>query len=580
MPALIGKNHSTYNALTFAAVFGSETENLYLYVGKVVTWDDDNSPPTPEDTDGNHNSIWNNMAGMVKINANEVALGVVRNDWTSNTAYSRFHHANTNLGTDYYVLAGNSDRDVYKCLDNNGYSKSTSKPTHKNLGITKEVDGYAWKYMYTIRESDFVKFATANVIPAFVNRDVVDHSRMGGIIHVPLDSNNTVGIGEYYRGTGFVNTTYSTVASNATIFTTLNSNTVSNEIKVIADSGLAPWNNYYNNSAFFVTTGMGTGTYRKIIDYKVDSNGVPGPDGATITSANLVLDAAISEVSNGDMFIIGPMVHAPDNDLTGAGFLGIGKTNKTGNITSIETSLIGRGYANGTSANVVINGFYHPTSEGASVHPDGTNANVEFIIPPSGGGHGYNTFFELNAKYVIVAPQTVVARDHQTGIFSGYGNDYRQVGVVRNPIDINRNQRASRDSYDMRTTLYFDSSSSVNFQVDQRVYDSPDVNSETASGLVYNVCGSSPNRYLSLIDVQGQFANGDIVYNRLGDSATISTQSLSNFEYPLNSQNEPIDSVVPSSIAKYIGHIVYHENISPITRKTDQKEQFKFVFEF
>ncbi len=580
MPALIGKTLSTYNALTFASVFGSTTENLYLYVGKVVEWGDDNSPPTPEDTDGYNNSIWNNMAGMVRIASSEVSLGIVRNDWASDTAYSRFHHANTDLGTDYYVLAGASNRDVYKCLDNNGHSNSTSKPFHKNLGITREPDGYAWKYMYTIRESDFVKFATANVIPAFVDQDVSSSSRMGGIIHVPIPTNNIDGIGEYYRGTGFVNTSYSVIASNATIFTAIASGTSTNEIKVAASSGLAPWNDYYNNSAFFVTSGMATGTYKKIIDYKVDSNGVPGPDGATITSANLVLDAAISEVANGDSFIIGPMVHAPDGDLSGAGFLGIGKLNAAGNLVSIETSLIGRGYANGTSANVIINGVYDPTSTGADVHPNGTNANVEFIIPPSGGGHGYNTFFELNAKYVIVAPQTIVARDHQTGIFSGYGNDYRQVGVVRNPIDTHLGRRASRDSYDMRTTLYFGSSETVNFQVDQRVYNSADLNTETASGLVYNVCGSLPNRYLSIIDVQGQFANGDIVYNRLGDSARISTQNINRFEYPLNSQKHPIDSVVPSSVAKYIGQIVYHENISPITRRTDQKEQFKFVFEF
>tara|TARA_S200002703_G_scaffold152827_1_gene153697 strand:- start:58703 stop:60445 length:1743 start_codon:yes stop_codon:yes gene_type:complete len=580
LPALIGKKLSTYNALTFASVFGSTTENLYLYIGKVVSWDDDTSPPTPEDTDEYHNSIYNKMAGMVRINADDVSVGTVRNDWTSNTVYSRYHHSNTSIGDNYYVLAGSTDRDVYKCLDNNGDSRSTSKPTHKNLGITREPDGYAWKYLYTIKETDFIKFATANVIPVSINTDVARVSRKGGIIHLPLDANNTVGIGEYYRGAGYVNTSYSTSMTNATIFTTVNANTATNEIKVIADSGLSPWNDYYNNTAFFVTSGLGAGTLREVIDYKVASDGALGSDGATTTSANLVLSGLVSEFANGDSFILGAFVGDPDNDLNGSGFLGIAKTNRYGNVTSIDVSLIGRGYANGVSANVVIKGDYDPTSESASVHPDGTNANVEFIIPPSGGGHGYNPFFELAAKYVIVAPQTLIARDHQTGIFSGYGNDYRQVGIIRNPEDSRRGQLATRDSYDLRTTLYFATSETVNFQEDQRVYNSAIAGSESASGLVYTVCGSLPNRYLALVDVQGQFANGDIIYNRLGDSATISSQSLSNFEYPLNSQNEPVDSVMPSSIAKYTGQILYHENISPITRRTDQKEQFKFVFEF
>lgn len=577
MPALTGKKFSVYNAMTFAAVFGSSAENLYLYIGKPSPWNDDNSPPYPEDTDAYHNSIWNGMAGMVRINADEVALGITRNDWTSGTVYSRYHHANTDLGTNFHVLAGNLNRDVYKCLDNNGGSPSTSKPIHKNLGITREADGYAWKYMYTIADTDFVKFATANVIPVSKNSDVVRINRKGGIIHIPLDASKETGVGQYYRGTGYVNTSYSTLASNATIHTTVNSNTATNELKIIADSGLAPWNDYYNNSAFFVTTGLGAGTFRRIKDY---ITGGFGSDGSTATYANVILDSVVSEVANGDSFIIGPIITAPRNDLNGAGFLAIGKTNASGNITTVDVSLIGRGYSNGTSSNVYVNGIYNPGTPGYNDHPDGSGAEIEFILPPSGGGHGYNPFFELQANYAIISPQTLIPKDDQTGIFAGYGNYYRQVGVVRNPIDMRSGSFAKRDSYDMRTTIYFAASETINFLEGQRVYNSSIENQETASGLIYDVSGSIPNRYLALVDVQGQFANGDIIYNRLGDTATISTASLSNFEYPLYSQNEPTYSVMPAGIAKYIGEIIYHENISPISRVLDQKEQFKFIFEF
>ena len=434
--------------------------------------------------------------------------------------------------------------------------------------------------MYTIKESDFVRFATANVIPVSINEQVSNASRNRAIIHLPIDAKNTVGIGEYYRGTGFVNTSYSSIASNATIHTAISSNTTTNEIKIIADSGLAPWANYYNNSAFFVTTGVGAGTYRRIVTHKVDSDGALSSDGATAKSANLVLSAPVSEFANGDSFIIGPIVSDPENDLDGRGFLGIGKTNKTGNITSIDVNLIGKGYANGTSANVDINGVYHPTSQGYNIHPSGANANVEFIIPPSGGGHGFDPFFELDAKYVIVAPETLVAADHQTGKFVGYGNEIRQVGIIREPLDMGRGMVATDDSYDMRTTLYFATSSVLSFQPDQRIYNTVTPGEESASGLVYSVCGDSPNRYLTIVDNKGQFANGDVIYNRLGDSATISSVNLSLHEYPINSQIRPLDSVMPGRIAKYTGDILYHENISPIDRRLDQKEQFKFVFEF
>ena len=579
MPALIGKKLSTYNAIAFSSVFAAD--GIYLYVGNVINWDDDSSPPTPEDTDGFINSVWDKMVGMVRVKPSDISIGIKRNNWASNTAYERYHHANTSLGDDYYVLAGSTDRDVYKCLDNNGGSKSTSKPTHKNLGITRESDGYAWKYMYTIRETDFVRFATANVIPVHTNDSVRNRSRRGTIIHLPIDANDTDGIGEYYRGTGYVNTSYSTLASNATIFTTLNSNTTTNEIKIIADSGLAPFNNYYNNSAFLVTSGTGTGTYRRISGYNVDGgDGTFGSDGSTATSANIIFSGIVSEFANGDTFMIGPIVREPENtNLDGRGFVGIGKTNRYGNVTSIEISTIGAGYANGTSGNADVRGIYHETSQPSS-HPNGRNANVEFIIGPAGGGHGYNPAFELRAKYVIVAPETLVAKDHQTGTFSGFGNDYRQVGIVRNPIDVTTRGVARLDSYDLRTTLYFSSSSTLNFQADQRVYNDTTVGEETGSGDVYSICGTLPNRYMTLVDVKGQFANGDVIYNRLGDSATISSENLSSFEYPLHSQNEPTYSIMSPKIAKYQGEILYHENISPITRIMDQKEQFKFVFEF
>ena len=105
-------------------------------------------------------------------------------------------------------------------------------------------------------------------------------------------------------------------------------------------------------------------------------------------------------------------------------------------------------------------------------------------------------------------------------------------------------------------------------------------NLKSASGIIWNICGTGSDEYLSLVDVRGQFANGDVLYNRLGDSFTISSGSLGNYEYPLNSGVQPKSSVINSGIAKYTGEILYHENISPITRRLDQKEEFKFIFEF
>jgi hypothetical protein len=570
LTAFTGKKFRVYNANTFASSFASDP--IYLYVGRTEAWDDDEAPPSANDTPQGHKRIWDRMLGAIRVNRNQVALGIARNEWASGTKYNMYHHANTvAMANNYFVVNKESPYNVYKCLDNNGYEPSTVEPVHTNLGITKEIDGYYWKYMYTIPDTVYTHLITDNVIPVFRNSSVSSLSRNGSILNLPISANNTEGIGAHYRGLGFVNTSYQTDADTPYIFTTVWANTSTNEIKVAAASGFAPADDYYNNCAFFVTSGGAKGTYRRIIDSKSSDT----INQTSAKSTNLVLSSAVSNFANGDDFIIGPMVVVA-NELAGRNFLAMGRTNKYGNVTSIDVNQSGFGYANG-DATVLINGYYHPAPD----NPDGTGATTELIIPPT-GGHGFNAYTELDARYVIVAPETTTppAGDHETGSFIGYGNDIRQYGLLRGPIDAYSKTTAYGFSYDLKTTIYFKNATAINFAVDDRVYNTGQQGGETASGTVWNICGNSPNEYISLVDVQGQFANGDILYNRKGDVARIHSASLSNFEYPLNSGVSPFNPVVGGQLTKYTGEIIYHENIKPITRAIDQKESFQVIFEF
>ena len=569
MTSFIGKKFNVFNANSFATSFMSDA--IYLYVGRVLAWDTETSPPVANDTTYNHNKIWDNMCGVVRVNRDQVALGIKRNDWTTGTVYNKYHHANTNAqlatGNGFYVLAGLADRDVYKCLDNDGESYSSVKPTHKNLGATKENDGYVWKYMYSIENAQFTQFATSYIIPVFIDTDVANFSKRNSILHLPISAKSIDGIGKEYRGTGFSNGTVGVFAVNPSIYTTVFSNSATYELTVNATSGLAIHDDYYNDSAFLITSGKAKGTYRLIADSK---------KGATDSTSNLVLSSVVSNIANGDTFIIGPKVFVSD-DINGIGFLGIAEVNSSGNVTAINTSLTGKNYANGDAV-VLVNGDYHPTT---ASFEDGSGATVELIIPPSGGGHGFNPLMELDAKYVIVSPETPLAKDHQTGQFVGYGNEIRQIGLIRNPIDKSTNQIADKESYDLRTSIYFEHPTDINFVKDQTVYNRLIEEKETAMGVIDAVCGEEPRQYISLSRTQGRFIKGDVIYNRLGDSATISDVSLEYHPYPITSiSTSPDYPVKEGGLAKYTGDILYHENISPITRRLDQKENFKFIFEF
>jgi sugar lactone lactonase YvrE len=77
-----------------------------------------------------------------------------------NTAPSGFNRLED---CNFYVMT--DDFNVYKCLDNNNNSPSTSKPTGTQVEPLKLIDGYIWKYMYNVPIGLRNKFLTGDQIP-------------------------------------------------------------------------------------------------------------------------------------------------------------------------------------------------------------------------------------------------------------------------------------------------------------------------------------------------------------------------------------------------------------------------------
>ncbi|MCX8008113.1 MAG: hypothetical protein N3A54_00240 [Patescibacteria group bacterium] len=68
----------------------------------------------------------------------------------------------------YYVVT--DDLNVYVCISNNNLALSTVKPTNTNTNVPDTgpaalADGYVWKFIYSIPESDAEKFMTTNWFP-------------------------------------------------------------------------------------------------------------------------------------------------------------------------------------------------------------------------------------------------------------------------------------------------------------------------------------------------------------------------------------------------------------------------------
>lgn len=204
-----------------------------------------------------------------------------------------------------------------------------------------------------------------------------------------------------------------------------------------------------------------------------------------------------------------------------------------GEITKITITNAGSGY---TSATVSISG-------------DGSSATATPIISPK-GGHGANAIEELGGKYVLLN----VRLDGSESNTITTDNDFRQVGLIRDPYEYGTTDRALSTNY-RQTYRYTLGGVSGTFTQDESVSDG----SNTALVVEYD----ATNSYLfTLKPLTLDFAN----------AATL-TGSSSNATATIIAIDTP-------GLDPYSGDLIYIENRVPISRSEDQIEDVKLIIEF
>lgn len=188
MAAIITDQIRILNAKNFVDQVRSSDNSYYSFVGLPnpsdyqSNWDFD--PPSPKDNFDEENNYWDTMIALKKINSSDVRRVVARRLWSSGTTYDMYRHDYSRTNTakisgstslyssSYYIL--NSDYRVYICLqngtdpDNPTGRPSLDEPTFTDLeprSAGSSGDGYIWKYLYTIKPSDIIKFESTDFIP-------------------------------------------------------------------------------------------------------------------------------------------------------------------------------------------------------------------------------------------------------------------------------------------------------------------------------------------------------------------------------------------------------------------------------
>ena len=200
MPAIITNKFRLNNAEQFHESFSEPTNNIYyLGIGRPQAWGTltradgrtdyegtDSNPTTPGDTVVNEFYTFDELTAAKRITGSDISFVIPRRNWTSGTVYDIYRHdygeyttgststritstsgATTLLDSTFYVLS--SDRNVYKCLNNNNGATVSDEPTGVSTTPITTTDGYIWKYMYTLSAAQQSNFLSTDFMAIATN---------------------------------------------------------------------------------------------------------------------------------------------------------------------------------------------------------------------------------------------------------------------------------------------------------------------------------------------------------------------------------------------------------------------------
>ena len=413
----------------------SHTEN-YIFIGKVLPWENETNPPVYTDTILNEKDLRNNMLVIRKLFPENIAFCAKRINWNYNTVYNKFDdsielYSDQKL-VDFYVM--NNEKNVYKCLDNNRGGPSLSSPSGTDSEIIILSDGYQWKYLYSISE-ELAKFITDEFIPIeFLDRliydsnDVrvnqlsveldaksngkgkitsVDITQVGG--SYPFSVEYDQDISTYVPEDSHFVQSYSRVANVDTIYVNMETGDVSRQDDF-----------YTENYSVYFCKGPGAGQVRGLKSFN-------GQTGA------IVLDKPLSiQVNTQTMYKILPKITVIGD---GSGALFIPKLNfNSNNIEKI----------------IVLSGGVGYSRASLSVKTSRVGVENETLVRPIFTpyyGHSSNAFKELGCKNLMINTKF------------GYGdknmnfyNEFRQIGIIQDPTIFTRTSNNNKVILDIEST--------------------------------------------------------------------------------------------------------------------------------
>lgn len=525
MPSVTSKKLPYIASIQFKESFYEPSPEVgYVYIGKPLAYENEETPDTTIDSVNDEKLIWENMIAAKRITGNDVELVIPLVDWTSNTKYKQYDDLvdledlitgeNSLNVKPMYVYT--SQRNVYKCVSNNASALSIIEPTGdytSSNGNIATSDGYIWKYMFKVSPSN--KFLSEDWIPVPTSNNQLDY----GVSSLGIVDGELTTIVVANPGSGYYENNVSVVPFFSAGCTTL---TLANTTNVAANMTVSG-------------TGITPGTHITTID--VPNNKInlsiqtAGAGGGNTTANQISLTTRVYV----------------DGDGTGLAASAVLSSNGTvnGYISKVTVSSIGTNYTR-------ANAFVYGTGSGASLR----------AIRSMKYGHAKYPAKELGANSVMIVSRIGEIDSTENGNIPA-NTTFRQYGVMVNPHKYGNTRvmlpTEANGVVSQSTSLTITAGS--NYSLGEFVYQGTQNDVSTASA--YGFVLDQTSNQVRLTNVRGTFRTGFPLY---GASSGISNRLISAIKNP---ELEP-----------YSGDIIYTENAIKTQRAEGQAEVIKLIVRF
>jgi hypothetical protein len=408
LPATLTIEHSVNNLQNFLADINSGSNTYYYWVGGTLPWPNDAQPPSANQSYQEMVSVYHDMVyGKLLTSTTDIFPLAAVVPWSNGTIFAQYNTTDENFFNEnfcVFTITG-GQWNIYKVIDNNNGSPSTSPPSLKPLvGCFTGSDGYTWKYMYTTAAGSFQQDNFAAITP---NTGIVEAAVPGTIdvIRLPVQGTDYQGFNE-----GIIR------------------NVVSPNQIQLANTAI-PIDSFYVGSQLYLKSGLGAGQLSNIVAY-VGSSQIATVNPSFATFIDMQLTNTSGTISSG-------MVVSQQTEsiayLNANGFFNVGDTviqSDTGYggkvLGSNSTGMTLTGLNTTNTVTVGANGF--------PIYDTNSITNLTGIVSITAGSNTI-TSNSANASFANLATLSVGQYIRVGNVVSSFGNNFsnvRRVATISN----------------------------------------------------------------------------------------------------------------------------------------------------